>query len=293
MRKRAGSFARLATPLKAWAQRFALLFLIGAAFTLMMLGRTESLVVERARVSVADAMTPVLRFISKPIGAFTDVVENVRGLADLHAENAVLRQENARLRQWQSVAHRLAAENEALRQMVNAIPEPGVRYITARVIGDPGGAFVRSVLVAAGARNGVSKGQAALNGAGLAGRVVEVGQRSARVLLITDINSRIPVMVGPSRHRAMLVGDNASMPRLTYIAPRVELSPGDRVLTSGHGGVFPPGLPVGVVVAGGGPEARVQALADWSHLEFLRLVDYELPGILEPFEASALSRVEP
>src|SRR3546814_4703357 len=88
--------------------------------------------------------------------------------------------------------------------LTNMVPDPAIDYVTARVVGDPGGAFVRTVLINAGERNGVEKGQAAITGDGLAGRVAEVGQRSARILLLTAINSRVPVVVGTASDRAVL-----------------------------------------------------------------------------------------
>ena len=129
------------------------------------------------------------------------------------AENTGLRQRNERLAHWQTVARQLEAENQAMRKMLDMAPEAGIGFVTARVIGDQGGAFVRSVLVNAGTSQGAARGQAAVTGEGLAGRVAEAGGRSARVLLITDMNSRIPILVGGARDRAVLAGaDRASRP---------------------------------------------------------------------------------
>jgi rod shape-determining protein MreC len=160
------------------------------------------------------------------------------------------------------------------------VPDPRLRFITARVVGDQGGAFARSVLVNAGSRDGVAKGQVAVTAEGVAGRVAEVGLRSSRVLLLTDINSRVPVLVGSARDRAIMAGDNTGRPRLLYLAAGTEIRPGDRVVTSGHGGVFPPGLPVGIVTQASETALRVQPFVDWAHVEYLRLADYELPSLL-------------
>lgn len=280
MKKPAGSISHFATPVRAWVHRFAFILLVASAFGLMLLGKADTVLVERARTAVTDAVAPLLDLASRPVSTVNAMVDNVQELADLRAENASLRRENDRLRNWQSVAHRIEAENAALREWVGLVPDPGLRFVTARVIGDLGGAFARSVLVNAGRRDGVDKGQAALTSAGLAGRVVEVGQRSARVLLVTDINSRIPVLVGAGRDRAVLAGDNTAHPKLLYLAPEIEIKPGDRVVTSGHGGVFPPGLQVGVVTEAGEAALRVAPHVDWAHMEFLRLADYDLPGLL-------------
>jgi rod shape-determining protein MreC len=293
VKKPSGSVSRLTTPIKAWAQRFAFLFLVVGAFALMLLGKADTVLVERIRTAVGDAAAPILEFIARPIDTIGATVEGIGELAELRARNASLERENERLRHWQTVARRLEAENAALRSLTDMVPDPRLRFVTARVIGDQGDAFARSVLVNAGTRDGVAKAQAAITAEGLAGRVAEVGVRSARVLLVTDINSRIPVLVGDGRDRAILAGDNTGQPKLLYLAPGTEIGPGDHVVTSGHGGVFPPGLPIGVVTQASGTALRVQPFVDWAHMEFLRLADYELPRTLLPARGAAPHQAQP
>ena len=286
MKKPAGSLSHITTPVRAWVHRFAFLLLVASAFGLMLLGKADTVLVERTRTAVTDAVVPLLDLATRPVDSINGMVESLRELADLRAENALLRRENDRLRNWQAVAQRMEAENTALRRLTQVVPDPGLRFITARVIGDPGGAFARSVLVNAGKRDGVAKGQAAITSAGLAGRVAEAGYRSARILLLSDINSRIPVLVGKGRDRAVLAGDNSVRPRLLYLAASVDVQRGDPVVTSGHGGAFPPGLPVGVVSQVGEGGLRIEPYVDWAHLEYLRLADYELSGVLLSPEAT-------
>ena len=292
MKNPSGSVSRLTTPIKAWAQRFAFLFLVVGAFALMLLGKADTLMVERIRTAVGDAAAPILEFIARPIDSISGAVEGIGKLADLRARNVFLERENERLRHWQTVARQLEAENTALRSLTDMAPDPRLRFVTARVVGDQGGAFARSVLVNAGRRDGVVKGQAAITSEGLAGRVAEVGVRSARVLLVTDINSRIPVLVGERRDRAILAGNNTNQPTLLYLAPGTEIKPGDHVVTSGHGAIFPPGLPIGVVSQASETTMRVQPFVDWAHMEFLRLADYELPGTLPRSRGVAARRSE-
>ncbi len=284
MNKPTGSEIRVASPLKAWASRFALLLLVGAAFGLMLIGRTNTFIVEETRTAVTDMVTPILDAVSQPVETFGSAIEQAEALANLRSENLALKAQNENLLKWQGVARQLEAENAALRALNRMVPDPALSYITARVVGDPGGAFVRTVLINAGERSGVEKGQAALTSAGLAGRIAEVGQRSARVLLLTDINSRVPVVVGDRRDRAVLAGDNTNAPELLYLGPTAKVQVGDYVSTSGHGGVFPPGLPIGVVSGISEKGIRVEPFVDWAHMEILRIVDYEMIGILD-FEA--------
>src|SRR3546814_20185821 len=141
-------------------------------------------------------VTPVLDAVSQPVDTISCSIEQAESFTRLSAENQALREQNARLLQWQAVARRLEAENAALRDLKNMVPDPAMSYLTARVVADPAGAFVRTVLINAGARTGVAKVQAAITGDGLSGRISAVGQRSARALLLTVITRHVPALVG-------------------------------------------------------------------------------------------------
>lgn len=276
--RNSGSVARIAAPLWGMVQRFYFPLLILAALALMMIGHVNGGVVEQARVRVTDAVTPVLNIMSQPAASVADGLEYFRQLVDLHEENARLREENSRLRQWEQAALRLDAENHSLRSLLAFKPDPAARSVSGRVVGDPGGAFVRTVVVTIGARDGVARGQAAMSGQGLVGRVVQVGELSSRVLLITDLNARIPVVLESSRQRAILAGDNSDHPLLTYLPPNSAVTPGERVFTSGHGGLFPPGLPVGMVEVDTDGKPRVVPTADLSRVEYVQVVDFGANG---------------
>ncbi len=246
----------------------------------IVLGKADIVVFERLRVAVADAAAPILGAVTQPIETAASGVRNLEAMFGVYRDNQRLRDENARLLQWQEVARRLEAENAQLRGLVKFAPESALRYVSARVIANSGGGFARNVLVDAGSRDGVARGQAALTGEGLAGRVAEVGERAARILLVTDLNSRIPVVFDESRHRAVMAGDNSDQPRLLYVPANVEVKVGERIVTGGAGGVFPPGLPVGVVASVEGSVIRVEPLAELSRLEYVRIVDFGLEGVL-------------
>ncbi len=277
MRKLGTPSSRVVAPARAWAPRLAFAVMIGLALTLMVLDRYDSRFTERVRTAVMDGVTPLLDVISRPVDSAAEMMATADELANLRSENERLRIQNERLLQWQQAARKLSAENEALRDLTRLVPAPGIDFITARAVGDPGGAYVRSLLVNAGSNHGVAEGQAAITGEGLAGRVLQVGRRSARVLLITDINSRVPVVVGDRRERAVLGGDNTKLPKLLYLDLEAQVQEGDVILTSGHGGVLPPGIPVGVVTRLSEEAVRVTPFVDWGHAEYLRLVDYGMP----------------
>jgi len=247
---------------------------------LIVLGKADVLLFERARIAAVEIMAPVLAAVAAPAASVAAGVHRVQGLLDIEGENRRLREDNARLLQWQEAARRLAGENAQLRALTHFQPQGATFSITAQIIGNSGGAFARNVLVNTGARDGVARGQAGVTGEGLVGRVAEVGERTARILLLTDLNSRLPVVVGPSRQRAVLAGDNSDRPLLLYLPAENTAKIGDRIVTGGAEGVFPPELPVGTVASIEGDTIRVEPYAELARFDYVRIVDLGLSAFL-------------
>lgn len=279
MKQRASTIGA-ASPVKIWLQRFAFVLLLTIAFMTLLIGKADTVAVSRTRMALIDALAPLLDAVATPIQTVRRTAADITDYMHLAEENRALKAQNDTLMEWQRVARELQAQNESLRGLLKFTPDPNASFVTAPIIADTSSGFVRSVVILAGVRDGVAKGQAAMTGAGLVGRVLEVGNRASRVLLLTDINARVPVIIERTRDQAVLSGDNSPMPELRYLPRDVDIKIGDRIVTSGAGGAFPPGLPVGEVAEVDGGHYRVQPLADLSRLEYLRLVNYALPGIL-------------
>ena len=261
-------------------QRFALGLLVLAAFVAMLVGKADSVLVENARVLALDLASPALEAIARPVAAANRTIADLKEFASLREENARLREENSRLLAWQTAARRLENENDRLRDLSQFREGPEASFITSRIVGDSVSAYVRGALLNVGRKAGVATGQAVVTGEGLAGRVAEVGENSARVLFVTDVNSRLPVQIERTRERAILAGDNSTLMRLTLAQTVQGVQRGDRIVTSGHGGSFPVGIPVGEVVETGEGSVRVRPFADFSRLEFVRVVDYGVSGLV-------------
>lgn len=283
---------RLSIPLRQALARLTLPVLVTAAFGLMLLGKADALLAERLRMALADTMAPIYGLLAEPLGGLRDGVDDAGRLFGLVSENARLRQENELLRRWQSVALALDAENATLKAQLHWIPAAAPSYVTARVVADAGGVYARAVLLSAGPNHGIVKGQIALDDRGLVGRVTEVGERSVRILLITDLNSRIPVTLENSHARAILTGTNGPRPRLMYWPEGVQPAEGERVVTSAEAAAFPAGLPVGTVHYSSSNVPEVEPLARLDRLEVVRLFDYGVRGVLPP-EASMAKAPEP
>ena len=273
---------RLSVPLRQALAKLTLPAFIVASFGLMLLGKADALLAERVRMTVADALAPIYAALAEPLSVVHRGIEAARNLTTVHEDNVRLREENERLRRWQSVALALDAENVTLKSQLRWIPDPAPSYVTARVVADAGGVYARAVLLSLGPNHSVAKGQIALDDRGLVGRVTELGARSARVLLLTDMNSRVPVILENSRARAILAGTNGVRPRLMYWPEGVQPAEGERVVTSAEANTFPPGLPVGVVRYSASNVPEVQPLARLDRLEVVRLFDYGLRGVVPP-----------
>ncbi|OYV38457.1 MAG: rod shape-determining protein MreC [Rhodospirillales bacterium 20-64-7] len=282
---------RLSVPLRQALSRLTLPVMLMFSLGLVLVGRADQNLAEHLRIGLDDVMAPAYQLVSRPLAAAEHGTGVIGNLFEMNAENAKLRAENTRLLQWQSVAMALAAQNDALKSALHYVPSQAPKFYTGSVVADLGGVYARSVLVDLPIANGDNSklvGAVAMDGRGVAGRVVAAGNRSARVLLITDLNSRVPVAIGAKGEPALLVGNNGPDPSLLYWAPGNPPAEGAMVLTSAVGGAFPAGLPIGVVHYTAQNDPVVLPLADLGGLRLLRLFCYpdELPQ-LTPIPHSA------
>lgn len=277
---------RLSIPVRQALARLTLPVLIALSFGVMLLGKADGGMTERTRMALSDLLAPIFAAVAEPIAAVHRTVADAQELLDVQAENARLKAENEQLRRWHAVALALDAENATLKANLRWVPDPAPSYVTARVVADAGGVYARAVLLSVGPGHAMTKGQIALDESGLVGRITELGNRSARVLLITDMNSRIPVTLEGSRARAILEGTNTARPRLVHWPEGMLPAEGERVVTSAEAGAFPAGLPVGVVHYSASNAAEVVPAAKLDQLEIVRIFDYGLRGVTPPESAA-------
>jgi rod shape-determining protein MreC len=263
---------------RGFSQRFSFVIFTALALILLILSRVQPALISSLRTHTIDTLAPFLDAVARPMSVVENIGVSIRDTVALRADNRKLREENAHMIEWQNTVVSLEKENRELRDLLHFKAEPGLSYISARVIADTGGSYARGLIVTAGKTDGVREGMAAMTGEGLIGRVVEVGDWSSRVMLITDLNSRIPVTVAQTGDRAILAGDNSSKPKLLFLPLDAAASAGERVVTSGHGGIFPPNLPVGVLQENAKGVYNVIPTADLGRVTYVRLVDFDLKG---------------
>lgn len=224
------------------------------------------------RSLISDLFAPTLSIFSLPLQRSTMVIHDITSIAQIQADKARLEQENARLREWYQTALLLESENKSLRALLNLEVDPKYNHISGRIISDSGNAFVKSILVAAGKNKNIRKGAAVLSGEGLIGRVVEVSEKTSRVLLVTDINSRVPVVLEGTDQNLIMAGSNNDLPRLIHLPQDSEINENARLYTSGYGGVYPVGMPVGRVIKQETGILNVMLFADFNSLQIVRII---------------------
>ncbi len=246
--------------------------LVLALLAMFMVWRIDSPRVERLRTAAVDAVVPSFDWAMAPITGAANLISDFQSYQQLRVQNQELRRELQQMKAWKEAAVQLGQENAKLLDLNNVSLDPQLTYVTGVVITDSGSPFRQSVLVNVGARDGIIDGWPTMDGIGLVGRIAGVGQNTSRVMLLTDTSSRIPVTIQPSGERAILAGDNTLSPPMEFLEDAALVRPGDRVVSSGDGGVFPADLLVGQVALGTDGRLRVRLAADYQRLEFLRVL---------------------
>ncbi|MFZ8923748.1 MAG: rod shape-determining protein MreC [Candidatus Puniceispirillaceae bacterium] len=253
--------------------------LILLSFSLMFLGKADLSALRNIRMGSSDFLAPVIDFVSAPIRGIETMVEGVRTVASLRAENVRLQGENDLLKRWRRRAEILESENRQLRSVTGAATIENRTPITARAVTAPGGGFAHTVLIAIGSEEGIVRGNPVVTADGLVGIVIDVGRAYARVLMISDINARIPVILSSSSWPGLTVGQNGQFLDLQFLPDEAQPKIGELVLTSGHGGVLPNGLPVGRVDQIEDGTIRVRPAVDLRNLSYVSVLTGGLEGI--------------
>lgn len=263
--------------------RGMLAFAVIFGVLIYVLGASSDPRLEPLRRVALDISAPITGFVSAPFRFVRDAVSNVGGFLDVYEQNRTLREDIVQLNQWREVARRFEEENARLRALHNVTLAPKYDYITAQVVAGASSGYTHSVTINVGRAGKVDAGAVALDGGGVVGRTVSVGNKAARVLLLTDLASRVPVIVeGAGKKsrdkdgkdeivRAILVGDNSGTPILQFPTKTEGIKRGQLILTSNDGGIFPKGLPIGEVDQIG-DVFRVRLAANFDRLEFVRIL---------------------
>ncbi|MDE0752251.1 MAG: rod shape-determining protein MreC [Planktomarina sp.] len=255
--------------------RLILSALIVLLLGLFLLWRIDSPRVERVRMAVIDKVIPNFSWATSPLTGAMNVLRSARSYTRIYQQNQDLRRELQQMTAWKEAALQREQENARLLDLNNVRLDPKFTKITGVVLADSGSPFRQTVLLNVGQRDGIIDGWAAMDGIGLVGRIAGVGERTSRVILLGDTSSRVAVKIESNGQTALVVGDNTSRPPIEFLENSETVHPGDRVVTSGDGGVFPSGILVGQVTQTPSGRLRVRLAADMQRLEFLRVIRHQ------------------
>lgn len=266
-------------PLRQLLAGLIVLFLI----VIFIIWRVDSPRVERFRVMLIDRFLPSSEWIMAPLTRTVNVIQDFQSYQSLYDQNQQLRRELQQMKSWKEAALQLEQENARLLDLNKLQLDAQLTWISGIVRADSGSPFRQSVLLNVGGQDGIQNGWAAMDGLGLVGRISGVGEKTSRVILLTDPYSQIPAVIQPSRENALVVGDNTSDPLVDFIDNADLVRAGDRIVTSGNGGVLPPGLLIGQLVVDPNGRLRARLSADYERLEYLRVLrDYSVIEITDP-----------
>ena len=282
MKRRRSLFLHL-NQLKLLAKKFALVILFLASLILMLLNKNQSLVLDRTSGTAVKFAAPVVDILVVPARILGYGYDYFSELKRIKSDNRMLRAENKKLRLLQDKYKALEVENRLLTELLNYVPLPATDFVSAHVVAEENNAFAHSMVAYIG-DSIVEKGDVVLSDSGVIGRIDKVADAYAKIILITDINSKIPVMVEKTRVRGILSGDNTMSPKLIFVPLDAQVNVGDRIVTSGVSGVFPAGLPVGQVVAVSKNEIKVKPFTALEKLEYVKIVRYGLGGLIKQQE---------
>ncbi len=261
--------------LKDLFRKLFVVILFLTAFLFIMLSRFDSVAIEALNKVVIKVTGPVMQVVELPARVIHHVWTYFYDISHIYAENQLLRDENKQMMILQNKVRTLEVENQLLARLLNYVPPAEASFMSAQVVAESGDKFTHLLLIYVG-NEAVKKGQIVMGDESVIGRIDTVSPPYAKVILITDINSKIPVVVERTRVRGILSGNNKDLPQLIFMRSTTDVQEGDIVVTSGVGGMFPAGLPIGFISSINGNKVEVEPMADLSRIEYVRIVDYGL-----------------
>ena len=272
---RDGPFENIKVPLVWTAAVAVVVCLVGAVVLLISDARAQASPYQPARAGVETVAGPVGGVFAAPVRWFGHVSDYVGGYFFAVSENRRLKRELTELQPWRDQAIALKNVNARYEAMLGIRPEPDVRMVTARSVLDSRGPFSNARLLDTGAARGVKIGNPVINEHGLVGRIIGASGNVSRMLLLTDVASRTPVLVDRTDARAILSGDGSGNPRLEFVRGVGSVQAGDRILSSGDGGGFPRGVPIGVAAKGIDGTWRVKLFSDRGAIDYVKILLFE------------------
>jgi len=232
---------------KGTKQKFSLIALVIISIILIVVEKIETKPLNIFRSFFEDVIYRSSIVIASPSKGIENFSSFIKGHLNLYRNYNELKKENDQLKNNISKENFLELENSQLRKLIDEQVISNNNLLSARVMLDKQSPYLNSYIINSGSNKNIKNGMAVLDGKNFIGRIVDVNFFSSRVLLISDLNSKIPVLIEPSASHAILNGRGSKEATLEYLPKKHTVKDGDTVYTSGKGGIFSPGIPIGKV----------------------------------------------
>ena len=232
---------------KSSKQKFSLFALIFLSIFLLFLEAIDWKIVNQIRSLTKDTIYRGSLMVSYPTKGFSEIISLGNEHINLYKNYNQLKEDNKKLKSDISRNKFLELENAQLRKLIDEKSTSSINDKFARVMLDIQSPYLNSFIINAGGNQNIKNGMAVLHGKNFIGRIVDVNYFSSRVLLVSDLNSKIAVLVEPSGSHAILSGHGEQLPTLEYLSKSLDIKEGDKIYTSGKEGIFSPGIPIGEV----------------------------------------------
>ena len=251
-------------------QRFSLIFLIILSIVFLILGRFNLSAINYIKISINELVYRSSFIVSVPENYIKKTYINVQDHFTYYDEYLKLKKENIELKSSIENTNFITSENERLKKIIDDYIIVSDEII-AKVLIDKQSPFLRSMIINKGSKNNIKLGMAVLDGEFLVGKVVEVNYTTSRVLLLSDLNSKIPVMIEPEGYQSILSGTGKNDGVIQYSKEEIFLNEGSSVFTSGSGALFKSGIPIGKITN----KIKVDYFSDFSQLKFVKVIEFK------------------
>ena len=252
-------------------QKFSLFVLILLSLSIFALDISELKPIKILRSLLNDGVYRISAISSSPIKFSGTIKDFFITHIFVYKENRKLKIELEELKNKDFQTLYLQTENKRLQDIIQLEKKSAFTTIAARVILDKNSPYLNSVIINRGSGSRIKLGMPVLSEGNLVGRIVEVNFLSARILLLNDLNSKIPVMISPKGSQAILSGRGEDKPKLEYLPEKFELNDKNLVFTSGKDGIFFEGIPVGKAISEGN-KIKVKLFSDPNQVSFVNVV---------------------
>lgn len=257
-------------------KNFMVAGLFAIALLLILVHKIDLGVISGVSKTVLYITAPIIHTITLPAEGLSIAYKKTSEIMRVHQENERLKKQNTQLFLLKDRMKALKAENRLLKNLLHHFDTPNISSRTARVIAETGDAFANALILYLGKEaSQIKPGYIVVDQHGLVGRIELVSGKYARVTLITNINSKIPVIAQKSRDRGILTGNNSGELKLIFTPLLAELNPGDILVTSGVGGGLPPDIPVARIKKIGIDSITAQPLFTPSKIEIVKILFYD------------------